>query len=137
VQQYALQGVGHLALGYDAHKRWHEVPTTSPGGVFIGTTNGFPLFQNPRDIMKHISEYSRRNLSYPGNALEGVLGILKAYVDVQTYHIAGIPILPTLVEDHTHTSSYLSLSPEQSFAKGLTWTTYRFAERRVGFPSWS
>lgn len=83
-----------------------------------------------KTLLQQIEQYSRRDLSYPGDALNGFLGVLNHYNSVSSKqegngiaHIHGIPV-----------STYCEF---KSLGIFLLWRHEDPANRRYGFPSWS
>ena len=101
-------------------------------------------------LFRHLALYTSRDLSFPGDILNGMLGIFSAFHQQavaaksnrssrRVLQMAGIPIVPN--DDH---NTYNLLDPpiadmsrEQQFLTGLSWNLSRPAQRRAGFPSWS
>lgn len=81
--------------------------------------------------MNHIAEYSRLNLTYESDILNGMQGIFRACQDlpVPVYNYLGIPIM-------WGTESKTPASLTAGFLQGLTWRLSKPSRRRTGFPSW-
>ncbi|KAI4863306.1 heterokaryon incompatibility protein-domain-containing protein [Hypoxylon rubiginosum] len=85
----------------------------------------------PTTIWDHIREYSRRQLSFDSDALNGILGIFRQHRmnPNPVYHYWGIPFA---TPDHE--------SAEKSFLANLCWDIFTYdveIQRRPDFPSWS
>jgi hypothetical protein len=101
-------------------------------------------------LFRHLALYTSRNLSFPGDILNGMLGIFSAFRQQavaakssrssrRVLQMAGIPIVPN---DDLNTynpidPSIADMSREQQFLTGLGWNLSKPAQRRAGFPSWS
>ncbi|KAL5329334.1 hypothetical protein ACEPPN_002845 [Leptodophora sp. 'Broadleaf-Isolate-01'] len=96
---------------------------------------------NPWDIIRCISEFSRRDLSYPEDRINAMRGIFHAFEKgpEPLYNIMGIPILTShagpvwnkLDEFHNRILPW-------GFLTGLTWSLSEPSSTRVAqFPSWS
>jgi hypothetical protein len=84
------------------------------------------------DIMSYIYEFSKRELSFPGDRINAMKGIFHAFETAPqpVYQIMGIPIL----------QPYTSNLPEnalEGFQLGLTWSHIAPGTRAAAFPSWS
>ncbi|CAG8978759.1 hypothetical protein HYALB_00012744 [Hymenoscyphus albidus] len=88
-------------------------------------------------IFSLVSEYSKRNLSFPVDALNAFEGILSAFNSRETSVKAhwGIPILPNDNANHPNFQG----SRIASLLLGLSWyhQDNALVHRREGFPSWS
>lgn len=95
----------------------------------------------PDDVFDHISEYSRRKLTYEQDYLDGFLGILGylAQAHQTVHHIFGVPILPPVKVDLIkRTISYDNISYDCQFMNGMNWKVETGRRRRAEeFPSWS
>jgi hypothetical protein len=95
----------------------------------------------PNDAMRHISEFSRRELTYPEDRLNAMKGIFHLFErsKLPIYQIIGVPILPPTERENDH-SKYghkIERTAEQSFLVGLTWRSGRAGKRDPYFSSWS
>ena len=101
------------------------------------------------DIVDRINEYTCRCLSYPTDAINGMLGIFEAFKRMRhpVHHIWGIPLLPkTCFKNSFHDGSdhLYGNSPNERLIYGLSWHS-RYTQRpeqstsrRIAcFPSWS
>ncbi|KAI0180532.1 heterokaryon incompatibility protein-domain-containing protein [Hypoxylon sp. FL1284] len=92
---------------------------------------GTNLDGGPTTIWDHIREYSRRQLSFDSDSLNGILGIFRQHrmSTNPVYHYWGIPFSVS-----THGSA------EESFLTNLCWNIFTYdveVHRREDFPSWS
>jgi hypothetical protein len=80
-------------------------------------------------IYDRIFEYSKRDLSFDSDALNGFLGILKIYQSISPplHHICGIPLLHYAAHD----------PPSKRLTRGMMWSLGTPGNRRTQFPSWS
>lgn len=101
-------------------------------------------------LFHHLALYTVRHLSFPGDILNGMLGVFSAFSQQavaaklnrsnrRIMQIAGIPIVPndTLMSYNPIDPPVYHLSREGQFLTGLGWKLSQPAQRRVGFPSWS
>lgn len=105
--------------------RCHNKMELSRYPVFpLSKLGALPAHVNFRACVK---EYTKRELSYPSDALNAVIGILNAFAKIKTpiLHLWGVPI-----------RGYLTFYSTEALYEGLTWWS-KGATRRVGFPSWS
>lgn len=90
------------------------------------------------EVFEQFAQYTKRDLSYSGDILNGMMGILAAFE--HTYesflHYGGIPIVPDVTATEFNGSTRDSTRVEQ-FATGLCWKLDDPSLRRPGFPSWS
>ncbi|PMD61837.1 HET-domain-containing protein [Hyaloscypha bicolor E] len=95
-------------------------------GAFEWKTPG----SDPEDIIHFLADFSKRELSYPADAINAMQGIFQMFskTEYPVYHIEGVPILSA-------TSG--TFVPEDSFIKGLSWCHSIPGKRRPEFPSWS
>ena len=111
------------------------VPTKIRNNIILTDSRARESTQHS-DIYKHISEYSKRRLTYDSDALNGMLGIFRSFEEDSTfpvYHYQGVPVLPV---KGTFTSRSVSkITPY--FANGLCWYSDKPGVRRPQFPSWS
>ncbi|KAI8949406.1 heterokaryon incompatibility protein-domain-containing protein [Xylaria longipes] len=86
-------------------------------------------------LYQYLEEYTRRELTYPSDALIAFLGVFRSFErqSEPVRHYWGVPILRL-----THEEYEIPVSPLQAFVGGLCWTSIGAqASRRAGFPSWS
>jgi hypothetical protein len=111
--------------------RMGAIPAKTPGAV-------------PSEFMAYISEYSKRDFSYPEDALNAIRGVLSAFQrgHEPVYNFWGVPIF--LRDGHLGRGSYwreFSRSRATRFAISLFWhgvqITSNLVRTRMGFPSWS
>lgn len=101
-------------------------------------------------LFHHLALYTVRELSYPSDIFNGMLGVFAAFSrrpvaaksnrnNQRMMQIAGIPIVPndTLITYDPLDPPIYNLSREEQFITGLSWKVFEPAQRRVGFPSWS
>jgi len=122
----------NMPLETDLSKVWSalrrvlltEFPEKSPG-------------RNPWRITDYISEFYRRELSYPGDKLNAVRGILRAFekTDPPVHHILGIPLLSSI---HIDVDAGPNRIPASTSLKlGLLWYHTSPGDRQPCFPSWT
>jgi hypothetical protein len=106
-------------------------------GSGLSRTKSFPELNGiPEDIWEHISEYSKRDLSYPRDILNAIMGIFRSYEGTfgrgTATHLWGVPLVRprSLPADK-------SLDWTAKLLYGLSWTHSIPSHRRTGFPSWS
>jgi hypothetical protein len=109
--------------------------TWNEPGIFAPVTKR----RHPLDeVFEQFAEYTKRDLSYSGDILNGMMGILAAFE--RTYesflHYGGVPIVPDVTATEFNGSTRDSTRVEQ-FATGLCWKLDDPSLRRPGFPSWS
>ncbi|KAJ8114747.1 hypothetical protein OPT61_g3445 [Boeremia exigua] len=113
----------------------------------------FPVEQHRHvldQLFHHLALYTVRELSFPNDALSGMLGIFGAFTrravaaksdrtNRRIMQIAGIPIVPndTLMTYNPIDPPVYHLSREGQFLTGLSWKLAQPAKRRPGFPSWT
>ncbi|KAF1994912.1 HET-domain-containing protein [Amniculicola lignicola CBS 123094] len=92
------------------------------------------LGRSPKDIWERVAEYTRRSMTYDSDALNGLVGLLRAYrkLDKPVYHIWGLPIFA--LRDNT---TFHIRSEQDIFVTSLCWHLPWPSIRRHGFPSWS
>jgi hypothetical protein len=97
-----------------------------------------------RTIMKTLEASSNRKMSFAGDALHAITGILKLYAKDGVYHIWGAPCFATgnVYAPHlSFGSSWVdSKRPERLVDLAIFMDNFSHGdpcERRVGFPSWS
>jgi hypothetical protein len=88
------------------------------------------------DVMRFVSDYYKRELSYPADTLNAIRGILSAFTkgSPKVYHLSGIPIFSWTP---TRELNLLPNAMEQSIVRGLFWYHAEPGKRRKEFPSWS
>jgi hypothetical protein len=86
----------------------------------------------PWDIFDRISEYSRRDLSYNGDALRAFQGILNGFERMKTSvaNFHGVVVLPTAAIRTKH------VTDTERLLFGLCWYVAGPCKRRLVFPSW-
>ncbi|ORY05300.1 hypothetical protein BCR34DRAFT_590959 [Clohesyomyces aquaticus] len=104
---------------YCVHKGAHE--------AHFGTSAG-PMEDADvyiRKFVDHVDMYTKRNLSWEGDIINGIRGILRSLCGPASpiFHCWGIPIARQSIH-HT-------------FVSGLRWKAETRMRRRNGFPSWS
>lgn len=105
---------------------------------------------SPIFIKDHIASYSNRNLTYPSDILNGMLGIVRAYPSIfkddldrrvppYTYHIWGIPLLGSRSgsKDIIPESVYDTKRWTLQFVTGPFPVPSKPTIRRDDFPTWS
>jgi hypothetical protein len=109
-------------------------------GIFRHRTPG----TQPWDILKYISEFSERELTYRSDSINALSGIFRVFErgDNPMYQLKGVPIFfPVPLrrdEEELMESKIMSKSANQGFVIGLTWLRDRGYHNRVPiFPSWS
>lgn len=117
--QEAFASATDTIIKFEHHFEWMDDKHLFP-------SNG--VGHSPSDFLTLVEEYSRRSLSYESDILYGVLGILRAFEDIEDpiRHYWGVPIL----------ASYKG-STKEGFIAGLCSFTLQPSTRRRGFPSWS
>jgi hypothetical protein len=96
----------------------------------------FPSKNSHLSIMKYLSEFSERKLSFSSDTLNAVEGMFSAYSQEKrpVYQLLGVIILLPYIMNGTPTGR----TPEESFVMGLCWFHYeKSVKRRSLFPSWS
>ena len=95
--------------------------------------------KHPWDMLARISEYSTRSFSYPSDALNGALGVLRAFEDLEypLTHYFGVPILSRYLKSIGGSVAAKKRPSDNGLAVGLCWSLERPGKRRMGFPSWS
>ncbi|KAE9368928.1 HET-domain-containing protein [Stipitochalara longipes BDJ] len=85
---------------------------------------------DPSDIIHFLAEFSKRELSYPTDAINAMQGIFQMFSrsHFPVYHLEGVPVVSTASG---------VFSQEYSFLKGLSWYHNSPGKRRPEFPSWS
>jgi len=124
---------GSLVLGNDGDHRSHGIPPCGPG-------------LSPWDIFDRIAEYGQRELTHESDALNGFMGVLRAFehFEYPVYHYWGVPIIPPIATGKGKSPVRIQRSSLDGFILGLCWTwgqSIKFLNddprRRPGFPSWS
>jgi hypothetical protein len=95
-------------------------------GAFKWKTPG----SDPEDIIHFLADFSKRELSYPADAINAMQGIFQMFskTEYPIYHIEGVPILWATLD---------TVAPVHSFIRGLSWYHPIPGKRRPEFPSWS
>jgi len=109
-------------------------------------------------VWKHVSLFSRRDLTYESDKLRALLGIFRAIEreatdkeseHVQSHHFQGVPLIHSSHRLRNPSRPYSLRAPVSSrrrgphcslsaqFLAGLCWELEATASRRDGFPSWS
>lgn len=93
-------------------------------------SNIFKYHRNDYHVYDHIYYYSRRDLTYENDALNGMLGIFRRLKNgrLPIYHFWGLPIHPESAAQERSTEGFLV---------GLSWIHGSGGQRRSDFPSWS
>jgi hypothetical protein len=67
-------------------------------GAYTGKSSFLGFGQKDDDIYHHISEYTRRNLTFDSDIYNGILGIFRPYEQLMApiYNLWGIPSSPGL-----------------------------------------
>lgn len=88
------------------------------------------LGEEPNDVWTRIEEYTQRSMTYDSDALNGMLGLLRAFSRLRSpvYHFWGVPFYKT---------GSTQRRAVDTFVKSLCWRLVRPSKRREGFPSWS
>ncbi|KAF1968722.1 HET-domain-containing protein [Bimuria novae-zelandiae CBS 107.79] len=103
-----------------------------PPGSFTNKSPGSVSY----DVMRYVSEYYERDLSYPSDAINAMRDIFKTFVasPSKVYHICGVPVLCSVPKTELNSAPN---ALEQSFLRGLFWHHSEPGRRRIEFPSWS
>jgi hypothetical protein len=113
-----------------------EYKACVPHGAFIHNDPG----KKPWEVMSYIAEFSKRDLTYPSDALNALQGIFNLFQNGKrpVYHLLGVPILPPWAALNAHTlHKPVDRSPEENFLIGLSWYHRKPCNRRQDFPTWS
>ncbi|PMD37884.1 HET-domain-containing protein, partial [Hyaloscypha variabilis F] len=99
-----------------------------PDGALILKSPGKDAF----DIMSYIREFSKRELSFPGDRINAMKGVFHAFETgpQPVYQIMGIPILEL-------SNLMWSKTPTGGFLLGLTWSHVAPGIRTALLPSWT
>jgi hypothetical protein len=96
---------------------------------------------NPFMIMSYVSEFSKRKLSYPGDRINAMRGILNASGtdQIPVYQLMGVPIIPFFFfpEKNRHFWSKFQQFLKIGFLVGLTWSHDEPGAKVPQFPTWS
>ncbi|KAF7955677.1 hypothetical protein EAE96_004603 [Botrytis aclada] len=97
-----------------------------------------PLGMFPWSILNHISEYSKREMTYSVDALNVLLGVFRVFRQQENavHHLWGIPVIPPTCK-HQNKDVKMHETLEQGFVVSLTWEPNAPGARRPGFPNWS
>jgi hypothetical protein len=102
----------------------------APGSFKMKRPGRHPLLFN-----EYVAEYYQRQLSYPSDVLDAMVGIFKSFEEQpgkrRTLNASGIPIFPPGVQGLAVKTLL------HSFLCGLLWYHLTPGKRRVQFPSWS
>lgn len=96
--------------------------------------------EKPRKIMGDISEFNRRDLKFPEDALNAMYGIFNSFNGGlrPVHQFLGVPILPPFASFQNGLSYKLTgRSAEECFVIGLSWSHLSPSKRRPQFPSWT
>ncbi|KAI1107908.1 HET-domain-containing protein [Jackrogersella minutella] len=90
-------------------------------------------------IFGYISDYSRRQLTYDTDYLNGLLGILgfMAGVENPALHLFGVPICPQMTLPIQSTLKRTNTRDCREFMIGMGWTVAKSKRRNIDAPSWS
>jgi hypothetical protein len=115
----------------------HVSKSSSDFDSSLSRTQSFPeLNGTPDDILDHISEFSKRDLSYPSDVLNAMMGVFRSYEAAfgraKATHHWGVPLVfPNSPSDE------ICLPWTAKLLYGLSWAHCVSNGRRKGFPSWS
>ena len=95
--------------------------------------------RRPSVIFDLIKSYSGRMLTYDHDALNGFLGVFRAFEAEKepVYHYWGVPVLPPVIRKPYEFVDPVIRETREGFHIGLCWLSNKPGRRRVGFPSWS
>lgn len=108
----------------------------TPKGSFMHKTPG----KKPWQVMSYIAEFSKRDLSFPKDAINAMQGIFNTFSHSRrpVYQFIGVPILPPEAALNEQTLyRRTDRSPEECFLIGLSWYHIEPGGQRQNFPSWS
>jgi hypothetical protein len=94
---------------------------------------------DPYEIMRYISEFARRDLTFQEdrvNAMKGIFHVFEAAA-LPVHQLMGVPILPPFYMNRSNSYKELSRTHEQGFLIGLTWSHRTPGTRITQFPTWS
>ena len=96
--------------------------------------------KKPWQIMFYVSEFNKRDLTFPSDAVNAMEGIFNSFSNGRRplYHLVGVPIPPPESTYNYHTiykATHRTL--EECFLVGLSWYHTKAVGRREEFPSWS
>jgi hypothetical protein len=99
------------------------------------------LISKAHILMKTLEAYSMRKMSFDGDALHAITGILKQFAKHGAHSIWGTPCFASVGRYATHLCnghSWLDPKRTERFVElALLMDNYYPCERRLGFPSWS
>jgi hypothetical protein len=100
-----------------------------PHGPFGSKTH----VKRPSDMMRYISEFSKRDLTMLEDKINAMRGIFHIFEHGShpSYQLMGVPILPRFPYERAQKSA------EERFVVGLTWYHSEPGRRVAHFPSWS
>jgi hypothetical protein len=126
-----------LEISLDAlhTKRRDRFRVNVPTGSFAVKTPGSVA----EDLMDYVDEYCRKDLSYSGDVLNALQGILRLFEGCSPplYNLYGVPFRTRAHLKKFHGSEPEHGSSNEAFLMGLMWYHAEMGERRRGFPSWS
>jgi hypothetical protein len=126
-----------LEISLDAlhTKRRDRFRVNVPTGSFAIKTPGSVA----EDLMDYVDEYCRKDLSYSGDVLNALQGILRLFEGCSPplYNLYGVPFRTRAHLKKFHGSEPEHGSSNEAFLMGLMWYHAEMGERRRGFPSWS
>ncbi|RDL40215.1 uncharacterized protein BP5553_00194 [Venustampulla echinocandica] len=105
-----------------------------------GAFNWEITVKESRRIISYIHEFSRRELTFPSDALNAMQGIFSHFEKAKApvYQMMGVVIpSPAAMLEYSRGPPHPQWSPANSLAMGLTWYWKKPGRRRKGFPSWS
>jgi Heterokaryon incompatibility protein (HET) len=111
-------------------------PKSEKSNISLGTQRA----REPWTVLNHISDYSKRALTYDSDALNGMLGVLRVFGEAEypVRHFWGVPVLPPVKRHRTDFHAItVKRSATEGFVSGLCWKSHSPGRRRAGFPSWS
>lgn len=98
----------------------------------------------PHEIMRHISECAKRDLTFPIDRVNAMRGIFHVFETGSwpVHQLMGVPILPPPVTRSqfpkvSRIKKKLSRNLEQGFLVGLTWSHRQPGKRIRHFPNWT
>ena len=130
-------------VAYDLHHLANKMEVQT-GGLFQGALS----FEYRQGLEEHIEEYTRRSLTYQGDALNAMRGVFRAFASMPSpvRTLWGIPIDRYEGSNSCWPANKKVLNAREerfegyfdsAFARALCWCLDKPALRREGFPSWS